>query len=401
MQDDALKGLRVLDFSWAWAGPYATTLLGLMGAEVIRVESHRNIDMIRRTDGARFTTNLQGGSFHHVNLNKGSITLDLGRPEAVSLAMRLASLSDVVLENFRPGVMERLGLGYQRLRETKPDLIMLSLSACGATGPERNYKGYAHTFAALSGLSYATGYPDGIPTEFRASVDLSTAHMVAYALLVALVYRQQSGEGQYIDLSAREAMSSLIGDLFMEFALKGTDPGRQGNQDSAMAPHNCYPCRGEGKWVSIAVGSEEEWRAFCQALGDPPWTREERFADALSRWQNREELDKRVAEWTRQRTHYQVMETLQRAGVAAMPSFSSEELFHDPHVRFRGCFQEIEDAEQGQVTVLGAPWRFSQTPAQIPHLGPMLGQQNEYVFGELLGMPRRELQRLVEEEVVY
>lgn len=399
---DALEGVRILDFSWAWAGPYATTLLALMGAEVIRVESNTHVDMIRRSDFAKAGTSMTpGGSFHHINLHKKSVTLNLGRPEAIALARRLVAVSDVVVENFRPGVMDKLGLGYRSLREVKPDLVMLSVSACGASGPERYYKGYAHTFAALSGLSYATGYPDGIPTEFRASVDLSTAYTLAYAIMVALVDRQQSGEGQQVDLAAREAMSSLIGDLFLEVGLAGRDPAREGNEDAAMAPHNCYPCRGEGQWVSIAVGNDAEWQAFCGAVGQPPWSREERFADALSRWWHREELDALIAEWTRERTPYEVVEVLQGAGVAAMPSFSSAELFHDPHVEARGCFQEVVDPEHGGLTVLMPPWHFSETPARVERLGPALGQQNEGVFRGLLGMPCDEYDRLVAEQVIY
>lgn len=397
----ALHGIRIIDFSWAWAGPYATMLAGLAGAEVIRVESRKRLDMLRRHSAVAGVPSMQSDSFHHINLHKESITLDLTRPEAVELVKRLISLSDAVVENFRPGVMERLGLGYPLLREMKPSIVMASLSACGGTGPERHYVGYAMTFGPLSGTSYATGYKDGPPTEFRASMDLGVGTTVFFALLAALRHRQRTGEGQHIDISAREAMSCLVGDIFMDYTMNGRIRPRMGNHDEVMAPHNCYPCQGEDRWVSIAIATEEEWQAFCRAIGEPEWSREERFSDPLSRWENQEELDQLIGEWTRQYTDYEVMELLQRAGVAAMPSLNSQELYTDPHIRERGCFLEMDDPEEGKLVVMGAPWKLSATPPLVQRLGPSLGRHNEYILGELMGLPQREIQQLVEDKVVY
>lgn len=394
LEEEALQGVRVVDFSWAAAGPFCTMLVALMGAEVIRIESRKRPDMMRRSQVA-------GSRFHDLNLHKRSLTLDLSQPQGVELAKRLIRVSDAVVQNFRPGVMERLGLDYLTLSQLQPSLIMASLSACGATGPLRHYAGYAATFASLSGLSHATGYPDGPPTEYRISIDLSVGATVAFALLAALNHCQRTGRGQHIDISAWESTSFLIGDVIMEYTLNKRVRPRLGNRDEIMAPHNCYPCLGEDKWVSIAVSGEEEWRALCHAMGNPPWSKEERFADSLNRWQNQEALDELISQWTRGQTHYAVTKKLQEAGVAALPSFNSKELFYDPHLRERGYYREVEDGDKGKRFMVGPAWKLSETPAHMNRLGPSLGEDNEYVLGELLGMKQSEIASLTEEKVLY
>jgi len=400
----ALEGIRVADFSWVWAGPYATMLLAYMGAEVIKIESAKRIDTSRMgsmTTGQAFSGWESSSVFNNLNLNKLGVALDLSHPKGVELAKEIVHISDVVAQNMRPGVMDRLGLGYEALVQIKPDIIMLSSSAYGATGPYREYSGYAPHFAAVSGLSYMTGYPDGEPGSLTGSTDIRSATTSAFAILAALNFRQRTGQGQHIDLSSPETLSVLIGDTFMDYTMNQRLPLRSGNRDAFMAPHNCYRCKGEDKWVSIAVATDEEWRALCQAMGNPEWTGDELFSDSYSRWQNQEHLDRLIEEWTINYSHYEVMERLQASGIAAMPSLSAEELFSDPHLKEREFATEVNHSVLGKQVVLNPPWKLSETPARIERAGPLLGEHNEYVFGELLGMPKEEITRLVEEKVLY
>ncbi len=400
----SLEGIRITDFSWAWAGPYATMLLAFMGAEVIKIESSKRPDHARMRSLASGPSDKgfdQSGVFNDLNLNKMSITLDLTQPKAVALAKRLVGISDVVAENFRPGVMDKLGLGYNVLKEVKPDIIMLSSSAMGAVGPERHYTGFAPTFAAHGGLAHLTGYPNARPISLMGSSDLRSAATSAFAILTAIYYRAQTGQGQHIDLSSTETIAVLIGDALLDYIMNNRVPLRKGNRDEIMAPHNCYPCQGEDNWVSIAIATEEEWQCFCHALGNPPWSKDEKFSDAYRRWQNQEELDRLIGEWTINHTHYEVTERLQQVGVAAIPSFSGTELFQDPHLKARGFATEVTHPSIGKRIVVAPPWRFSDTPAQISHSSPLLGEHNEYVFGDLLGMPKAEIAKLKEEGVIY
>jgi len=398
-----LEGIRVLDFTWAWAGPQGTLLLALLGAEVIKVESRRRLDHARLRSlvaGPSTTGPDHSFIFNTLNLNKLSLTLNLSKPEAVEIARALAQKSDVVTENMRPGVLERLGLGYEALRSIKPDIIMLSSSAVGGTGPERLYTGYAPTFAALGGLAYITGRPAGRPAPLMGTIDLRVGSTIAFAVLAALYYRKRTGNGQYIDLSSAEAVSVLMGDAFMDYTMNSRVQERMGNRDRAIAPHNCYPCKGE-QWVTIVAGTEGEWQALCEVIGDRRLTEDERFADTYRRWENQEALDGLIGEWTAERSPQAVMETLQAVGVAAMPVYDGADLVRDAHVLERGIIEEVEHPAMGKKKVLGPPWRFSKTPAEIQRPGPLLGQHNDYVLGELLGMSRRDIDRLTEEQVVY
>ena len=404
MNRRALEGIRIADFTWVWAGPYAVMLLAYMGAEVIKIESAKRIDSARMgsiTTGQTFTGWDSSSVFNNLNLNKLSVALDLSHPKGVELAKQIVSISDVVVQNMRPGAMERLGLGYEDLVQIKPDIIMLSSSAYGATGPYREYSGYAPHFSAFSGLSYMVGYPDSEPGSLTGSTDIRSATTSAFAILAALNYRQRTGQGQHIDLSSPETLSVLIGDTLMDYTMNQRLPSRVGNRDDFMAPHNCYRCQGEDKWVSIAVGTDGEWEALCRVMGNPKWTRDKLFSDAYSRWRNQEHLDKLIEEWTINYSHYEVMEMLQASGVAAMPSFSAGELFSDPHLKAREAATEVKHPVLGKQVVFNPPWKLSETPARVERAAPLLGEHNEYVFGKLLGMSKQEITQLIEEKVLY
>jgi len=400
---DCLSGVRIIDFTRYAAGPQITLLLAHMGAEVIKIETMMDLDHFRRQEAAVVWGSARASAdcFNSLNANKMSITLNLKTSRGVELAKRLVRICDVVVDNFKAGVMDRLGLGYPVLREIKPDIIMLSASSHGAIGPESSYIAYAVTMGALSGASEVTGYEGGPPTILRSSADLRPGTAAAFAILAALNCRQDTGAGQFIDFSAREAISCGIGELIMDYTMNGRVRTRNGNRDDIMAPHNCYRCKGDDKWVSIAVGNNEEWKALCHAMDKPELATDERFADQFSRWKHQDQLDVLIEEWTIKHTHYEVMDILQKEGVAAVPAFNNEEVFNDPHCKDRECFVSVNHPEEGEMYVVSPPWKFSETPARVTSAAPLLGQHNEYVFGKLLGIPKDEISRLVAEKVLY
>ena len=400
MSGGALQGIRVLDFTNLMAGPFPTLLMGFLGAEVIKVESSVQLDAARRPPYAQEDPD---GSpvFNSVNLNKLSLRLNLKEPTALDLAHRLVAISDVVVENMRPGVMDRLGLGYQRLRELNPSIVMASLSGAGSTGPESAYPGYAPAFNAISGLGHLTGHLDGPPAELHDSIDARVGATAAFAVLAALYHRLKTGQGQFIDLSSREAITVFGAEALMDYAMNGRVAGRQGNQESGMAPHGCYRCTGEDAWVTIAVGNDSEWQALCRATGNPQWDADPRFADGYLRYKNRNELDQVMEAWTQGHPAEEAAELLQAAGVAAAPSMSILDLNEDAHLKARGAWQEVQHPVLGPQKVPSAPWKFGGTPAVIRSAGPLLGQHSHQVLQELLGVPREKVDEWISAEVVY
>jgi len=399
-----LEGIRVADFTWAWAGAHATDLLALLGAEVIKIESRGRLDHTRilsLSTGSHFSEVDQSPVFSDMNANKLGITIDLKHPRSIELAKEIIKRSDVVAQNMRPSVMDKLGLGYDVLKEINPEIIMLSSSAMGSTGPYRHYVGYAPSFAAVAGMSYLSGYPDGDPVVSRGEVDLFSAATAAFSVMAALVHRQATGEGQHIDFCSSEAVSLTLTEELMDYALNGRIRSRQGNIDQFMSPHNCYRCRGDDKWVVIAVGNEEEWQALCRAAGHPEWITDPRFVDVNKRHRHEIELDTLITAWTVNHTHYEIMQTLQNIGVAATPCFNSQELYEDPHTRARGCWVELDHPKVGKHIVAAPPWKLSRTPAENHRHGPLLGEHNDYVFGEILGLSAAEIEELIIEKTIY
>ncbi|MDY6933955.1 MAG: CoA transferase [Spirochaetota bacterium] len=398
-----LEGVRVLDFTFAWAGPYATMLLAFMGAEVIKVESNTRLDhsrMFSIITREMYDDVNKSTVFNDMNLSKLSVNLNLKDSRSIEIAKRIMKISDIVAENMRPGVMDKLGLGYDVAREVNPNIIYLSSSARGSEGPERSYSGYAPGFGAMGGLSNIIGDPDDPPSMMGGEMDLLSGTASVFAILAALNYRQKTGEGQYIDLSSSEAGSVCIGEVFMDYFMNGKVQTREGNKDGIMAPHNCYPCKGNDRWISIAVETDEEWSSLCNAIGNPEWTIDERFSDAYSRWNNQEELDKLIGEWTIHYETFEVMEILQKAKVAALPSYNSQDLFSDPHLKEREFATKVEHPLIGETVVIAPPWKTSTLPVHV-QCGPLFGQHNDYVFGELLGMSKDDISKLVEDNVIF
>lgn len=398
-----LTGLRVCDFGWVWAAPALTQFLADFGADVIKIETSRRLDLTRMMPYFlhRDVHPNNGTLFHSLNRNKRAITLDLRRPKAQTIARRLASLSDIVVENFTPRVMRTYGLTYDDLCPLKPDLIMASLSAAGQFGSLRDTVTYGPALGGLAGIESLTGYLGEEPCGLQIAYSDPTAGMIGtFAVLAALEHRERTGQGQYIDLSQWEATTSLIPFSLLDYLMNGRVAGPQGNREPAMAPHGCYPTQGENRYVTIAIRDDTEWTAFCAALGYPSWTADPRFADGYRRKLNEDALDEKITEWTRQRTNQDVTELLQGAGVAAFPSSANDEFFNDPHWQARGTWAKIDHPVRAGVTIAGVPWHLSDTPGSIREPAPLLGEDNETVLSELLGLTRSEIQDLADAEVL-
>jgi crotonobetainyl-CoA:carnitine CoA-transferase CaiB-like acyl-CoA transferase len=290
-----------------------------------------------------------------------------------------------------------MGLGYESLRAIKPDIVAVSMSMHGNDGPLSYQTGYAPCFSALAGICQMAGYEGGPPVLLNQRYgDSSYGTAAAYAAVVALYHRRRTGEGQFVDVSAVESLAAMLGDCFMDYFVTGQVPERQGARHAEMAPHGLYPCAGE-EWISIAVQSDEEWRALCEAMERP----ELAYADAHARRLNAHELDDTLAAWTRTRNARELAGELQHRGVAAFKSLNSIDLVSDETLWRRGFYGHVTDRRQRSIPIVGAPWRLSATPPSIGRAAPTLGEHNDYVFGELLGLSAEQRQRLVAEKVIY
>lgn len=384
-----LSGVRVLDFSWVWAGPFCTLQLAHLGAEVIRVETKKRPCINRvippYAEGKPGVN--RAGSFNQWNQGKRSLQLDLSNPTAADVARELARHCDVAVENFAPGVIDRFGVGYQALRASRPDLIMLSLSGYGQTGPYSRFVSYGFMIATHCGMHTITSYDGEGPRELGISyADPATGIFGTYLIIAALLHRDRTGVGQHIDLSMLEAMEMLMPEALLQYAINRREPAAIGNHDPVMAPHNCYQARGGPEdWVTIAVGTEQEWRAMCEAMGKSSMADDPRFASAAARKNNEAELDRIVSAWTSQRDRWEVTEMLQRAGVAAIPTYTNKDVAEDRHLRERGFLIELPHPETGPYTHAGVPWTMSATPCKVRSAAPLLGADTDYVLSEILG----------------
>lgn len=398
MADLPLSGVRVLDFTWAWAGPFCTLQLAHMGAEVIRLESAKKVCVTRAIPP--FADNIPGpnraGYFNQYNQGKRSVTVNMRLPEGMAIVRQLVAKSDVVVQNFAAGVMDRLGLGYDKLRELKPDIIMLSISGYGQSGPYRQYIGYGPPAGALAGFYATTGYEGLGPAEIGISyADPNAGVFGAYAIMMALIHRSRTGEGQHLDLSQWEAALMMMGEGLVEHAMNGRTPERIGDHDRQMAPHNSYKTLGDQeKWVSIVVGNEAEWQALCRAIGQPELASDPRFKNVQLRKQNEAQLDEIITQWTSQRDRWEVTELLQKAGVAAYPPMSNKDLAESAHLRERGYLVQLEHPEVGKRIHAGVPWTMSETPCKVRKAAPVRGADTDAVLKDLLGMAQEEIDRL-------
>jgi benzylsuccinate CoA-transferase BbsF subunit len=382
-----LEGVRILDFTWAAAGPYATCLLALLGAEVVKVESTRRPDPARRGFLTDYGGINRSPNFNELNLGKRSFQVDLSQVAGLELVHRLADWADVVVDNFRPGVMARFGLDAAALLAKRPELIVVSSSANGSTGPDALAAGLASIFGATGGLSEQTGYPDGPPTEIGESTDYRSGSALAVGVLAALLHRARTGEGQHVDLASREVVIASSPDALLAEQLGVPWPIRVGNGHRSFAPHDVYPAAGEDDWVAIAVADESEWAGLCDVLGRGDWVR--RHPNGEARRNARAEIDGAVAAWTRSRSSREAFEELQAAGVPAMAVMTNESLATDPHLQARNVFVDIDHPELGRTRVMRQPWLFSELGIEV-RPGPMMGQDNDYVLETILGLSASE-----------
>jgi crotonobetainyl-CoA:carnitine CoA-transferase CaiB-like acyl-CoA transferase len=407
-----LEGITVIDLTQAWAGTYATNLLGDMGAEIIKIEARNRPDPWRGSVDPELAALAPhyylGGDpgskpynknclFHGVNRNKRGVTLNLLMPKGVSLFKGLVKQGDIVIENFTPRVMGNLGLGYEELREVSPGIIMLSMPAYGTTGPLKDCRGVGGTVEPMSGMSSLIGYPGGPPMNHGVMYPDPIAGMMAVcALLMALHHRRRTGVGQFIDLSQQETSTSLLIGTLMDYVMNGRVAKRQGNRHTSMVPHKHYRCRGNDKWIAIAVTSDEEWQSMVQVMGNPPWADSERFSTPIARFRNEEALDRHIEAWTMQHDKHELMMKLQAGGVAAGAVNSLREIADHPHLKARGFFADLDYREAGNIKTPGVAWKMSATPGRIWRTAPNLGEDSEYVLHRYLGITADEYSDLVE-----
>ena len=382
-----LEGVRVVELTKVWAGPYAGKLLAFLGAEVIKVETSANPDEMRAYGGTDIN---HAPFFLSINPEVLSVELDLKSSAGTDRLRDLIARSDIVINNLRPGAMERLGLGYQQLTSIKGDIISVSIKMWGNDGPLGYQTGYAPCFAALAGIASLVGYPGGPPlgTSMRYG-DSTVGAAAAFASVAALLHRDVTGEGQFVDVSAVETLSSMIGDCLLEQELTGKQLVPEGNRHPDMSPHNCYPCSG-GDWISVAVADDTQWRALCDVLGAGTLAGDARYAAMPGRLEHADALDRDLAQFTRSHDAEQLAQRLRSAGVPSSKSATSLEVISDQLLWDRELYRFVSDHREGQRPILAAPWRMSVAPAQIERGAPDLGEHNDYVLHEILGVHATE-----------
>ncbi len=392
-----LAGVRVLELTKVWAGPYAGKMLAHLGAEVIKIESAANLDEMRAYGGVDINS---APYFLSINQEIQSVQVNLKSDEGLELVRQMVAQSDIFIDNIRPGALERSQLGYDELCKIKPDIIQCSIKMWGNDGPLGYQTGYAPCFAALSGLTNLVGYegetPEGMNIRYG---DSTVGALAALACIAALHHREATGEGQFIDHSAVEAMTSLVGDSLFAFSLTGEVPQADGNFHAEICPHGAYPCADQ-EWISIAVAEEAEWAALCRTLGAEELAADPRFASLAQRLANRQALDTHLSEYTAHRTAGALAEQLRHAGVPAFRSQSSIDLCSDDFLWARSAFRMVSDHRNGARPIIGPSWRMEPDMAQIERGAPLLGEHNDYVYREILGIGQEQLDDLIARKVV-
>ncbi len=412
MTRQALEHLRICDFTGQLAGAGATKFLAAFGAQVIRIEDpavQGRWDVLRGAPpfvDRRRGINL-GGAFNNHNVEKLGITIDLRSEKGRDLLRRLIAVSDAVTENFSAGVLERLGFGYEQLKAIKPDIVYVSNCGFGHSGPYRDYKTWGPVVQAVSGLTFTSGLPDLPPAGWGYSyMDHTGAYFMAMAVLLALKHRNRTGEGQHVDMAATEAAAALSGPAILDYTVNGRPSRRAGmphsnrSQYPPMAPHGVYPAAGDDDWVAIACRNDADWHAI-QRVVDEPWVHKDCFARLQGRREHEDDLDARVGEWTRRRDPRETARLLQAAGVpASAVQRPQQRIDQDPNTSAWGLWPTVNHAEMGEVRVDGIPVHLSETDWSITRAAPRLGEHNDYVFGEILGLSTGEIEGLRAEGVI-
>ena len=381
-----LDGLRVIDFGHVWAGPYAAATLADLGAEVIKIESPKRLDVHRRQGPYR--DNEPGvnrsGVWNAQNRNKKSVCLDLTDASDRERAKALVAQSDVVIENFSPGVMKKLGLDYESLRAVKPDIIMASLSAFGQNGPQSKYVGYGPSLDAWSGLCSLNAHDGGLPLALGGMFpDTSSALYACFAIMAALERRDATGEGRHIDLSELEVSILLLADLLVQFPGEDIPKEFVGNGDPHIVPQGTYPCSGDDEWITLSIVDHVAWRGLCLTLGKYSWLEDAALRTPEGRRAYLAVIDETICNWTSIRSKRDAFETLQANGVPAGMAMTIEDLLHDPHFRDREFLRDVPHPEVGTQTIYAPIWRFDGEAGEIQP-APLLGQHTDEILGALL-----------------
>jgi benzylsuccinate CoA-transferase BbsF subunit len=400
-----LAGLRVLDFCWIGAGAFVTRILADLGAEVIKVESQSHPDNLRLSGphqpGAKALES--SGYFASRNTSKKSIALNMSHPRAREIALRLAARCSIVSNNFRPGVMEKWGLGYDQVAAANPSVIYLAMPMQGSSGPHRDYIGFGSTIAALCGLTTMAGrpgrapigtgthYPDHVPNPGHALV----------AVLAAVLHRARTGEGQRIELAQIESTVNMLGPSVLAWSATGALPRIDGNRRAGAVPRGVFPCAGEDAWCAIEVNDDRQWQGLAAALGSPQWMREDALATLAGREARQDAIEARLAQETRRLPPAELVERLQAQGVPAAKVASSADVTDDPQLRARGYWHSVAHAEMGSVLVNLPPFRRVGEERVPPGPPPLLGEHTIEVASELLGFDAAECRHLIDDKVFY
>ncbi len=402
-KQDVFKSIKVADFTWAGVGPLTTRVLAEHGATVIRVESHKRPDSLRFMgpfkDGKPGLDRSAFGAAY--NTGKYGISLDLNTPKGRELAEKLIMWSDVVANSFAPGTMVKWGLDYEGVTRFNPDIIYAETTMQGQWGPYKNYSAYGIHAASLAGFHEMTGWPDRGPAlVYGAYTDYIGPWYLAMAIIGALDRRRKTGKGMYIEQSQLEAAATYLGPTMLDFFVNNRIPVRMGNRDPYMAPHGAFRCKGDDRWVAVSVSTDEEWRAFCMILGHPEWITSPEFSTCLARKANEEVLEKRIEACTINYTPEEVMSRMQEAGIAAGVVQDNQNIFEDPQAVHRKAFEFLDHSVIGRHAYNTPAYRLSKTPHHLKKAAPALGEDNEWVYKEILGLSDDEISELLVEGVI-
>ena len=416
-----LEGIRVADITVVWAGTFGTKFLADWGAEVIRVEPLKHFqtntrglwvarpskqDLLRIRNYEVATPDWEPGRrfwnrtpvFNQHGRNKLSMTLDLRLPEGKDIFYRLIAISDLFMENNVPTVLDHLGIDTDELLRINPGLIIVRMPAYGLSGPYRNYRAMGVHTEAVIGHHALRGDPDTDYTMRGQSLAMDSyiGEMAAFAALSGLWYRERTGKGQLIELVQTEGFLTFMGQAIMDYTMNGRIQDTLGNRHPAMAPHDCYPCRGEDRWITIAVRSDEEFQTLCELMRQAELAQDPRFVDAFARLNHQDELDVIISQWTQERDTWELFSLLQQHGIPAGPVMNEADAYADPHLKERGFFQPLTQAETGTHLYPGLLWQMDNTPNKLRTPPCLLGEHNEYVYKELLGVSDEEYAKLEE-----
>jgi benzylsuccinate CoA-transferase BbsF subunit len=394
MSKKALEGIKIAEFAWVVVGPSTSRYFADHGATVVKIESHKRLDT-NRINGP-FVNGIptpDGSMFYGKhNPNKYCVSIDLQHPNGKELARKLIAWADIVTESFSPGTMEKWGMGYEDAKKIKPDIVYFSSSMQGRGGPHTSYAGYGQNAVNFCGFSEVTGWPDRLPSPpYGAYTDYVSCRFASFALLAALAYKRKTGKGQYIDQSQFESSVQFMAPPIMDYQVNGTVMGRSGNRLPTAAPHGVFRCKGEDRWVAIAVTTDKQWKDFC-SVTNPGLAKQKEFANLQQRKQNEDALEKLVNDWTQLHTPQEVEQILQKANIPANIVAKPSDIYQDPQLEHRRYFTALEHA------VMGKPkydaqgcFILSKTPRELTMASPLVGEHNEYVFKELLKMSDDEI----------